>query len=36
MMQSAFNGRGDRADPSRWPEVEGPMTVSEYSIVTLK
>ncbi|KAG4945015.1 hypothetical protein JHK87_041022 [Glycine soja] len=27
MMQSAFNGRGDRADPSRWPEVEGPMTV---------
>ncbi|KAG4947905.1 hypothetical protein AAZX31_15G012100 [Glycine max] len=25
--KSAFNGRGDRADPSRWPEVEGPMTV---------
>ncbi|RDX62151.1 D-glycerate 3-kinase, chloroplastic, partial [Mucuna pruriens] len=27
LMQSAFNGRGDRADPSLWPEVEGPLTV---------
>ncbi|XLR53415.1 hypothetical protein S83_004087, partial [Arachis hypogaea] len=25
--RSAFNGRGDRADPSTWPEVEGPLTV---------
>ncbi|KAL4285836.1 D-glycerate 3-kinase, chloroplastic isoform X1 [Arachis ipaensis] len=25
--KSAFNGRGDRADPSTWPEVEGPLTV---------
>lgn len=27
-MQSAYNGRGDRSDPSTWPEVEGPLTVS--------
>lgn len=27
LMQSANNGRGDRADPSTWPEVEGPLTV---------
>ena len=26
-MQSAFGGRGDRADPSVWPEVEGPLEV---------
>lgn len=25
--KSAYNGRGDRADPSLWPEVEGPLTV---------
>ncbi|KAL9993071.1 putative glycerate 3-kinase [Helianthus debilis subsp. tardiflorus] len=25
--KSAYNGRGDRADPSVWPEVEGPLTV---------
>ncbi|KAL6972822.1 glycerate 3-kinase [Sarracenia purpurea var. burkii] len=25
--KSANNGRGDRADPSTWPEVEGPLTV---------
>ncbi|KAL2463085.1 D-glycerate 3-kinase [Forsythia ovata] len=25
--KSAYNGRGDRADPSTWPEVEGPLTV---------
>ncbi|KDP37175.1 hypothetical protein JCGZ_06231 [Jatropha curcas] len=25
--KSAYNGRGDRADPSEWPEVEGPLTV---------
>ncbi|GAU11035.1 hypothetical protein TSUD_113280 [Trifolium subterraneum] len=25
--KSAFGGRGDRADPSTWPEVEGPLTV---------
>ncbi|TKY48126.1 D-glycerate 3-kinase [Spatholobus suberectus] len=25
--KSAFNGRGDRADPSTWPEVEGPLEV---------
>ncbi|CAI9114072.1 OLC1v1014691C1 [Oldenlandia corymbosa var. corymbosa] len=24
--KSAYNGRGDRADPSTWPEVEGPLT----------
>lgn len=28
-MQSAYSGRGDRADPSTWPEVEGPLTVRE-------
>ncbi|GJM93550.1 hypothetical protein PR202_ga10114 [Eleusine coracana subsp. coracana] len=25
--KSAFGGRGDRADPSTWPEVEGPLEV---------
>ncbi|XP_017979492.1 PREDICTED: D-glycerate 3-kinase, chloroplastic [Theobroma cacao] len=25
--KSAYSGRGDRADPSVWPEVEGPLTV---------
>ncbi|KAL5823054.1 hypothetical protein ACOSQ3_020998 [Xanthoceras sorbifolium] len=25
--KSAYNGRGDRADPSTWPEIEGPLTV---------
>ncbi|KAA8540442.1 hypothetical protein F0562_024639 [Nyssa sinensis] len=25
--KSAYNGRGDRSDPSTWPEVEGPLTV---------
>ncbi|KAL6144757.1 hypothetical protein ACLB2K_055447 [Fragaria x ananassa] len=25
--KSAYNGKGDRADPSTWPEVEGPLTV---------
>lgn len=25
--KSAFSGRGDRADPSTWPEIEGPLTV---------
>ncbi|KAE9588038.1 putative glycerate 3-kinase [Lupinus albus] len=25
--KSAFSGRGDRADPSTWTEVEGPLTV---------
>ncbi|CAM0882140.1 unnamed protein product [Alopecurus aequalis] len=25
--KSAFGGRGDRADPSTWPEVEGPTEV---------
>ncbi|KAF9685239.1 hypothetical protein SADUNF_Sadunf03G0034100 [Salix dunnii] len=25
--KSAYSGRGDRADPSAWPEVEGPLTV---------
>lgn len=25
--KSAYNGRGDRADPSMWPEIEGPLTV---------
>ncbi|CAN6700873.1 unnamed protein product [Malus baccata var. baccata] len=24
--KSAYNGKGDRADPSMWPEVEGPLT----------
>lgn len=23
--KSAYNGRGDRADPSIWPEIEGPL-----------
>ncbi|KAL7140035.1 hypothetical protein ABFS83_09G093900 [Erythranthe nasuta] len=23
--KSAYNGRGDRADPSKWPDVEGPL-----------
>ncbi|KAK6124894.1 hypothetical protein DH2020_041355 [Rehmannia glutinosa] len=26
LLESAYNGRGDRADPSTWPEVEGPLT----------
>ncbi|OVA06400.1 hypothetical protein BVC80_8083g1 [Macleaya cordata] len=25
--KSAYGGRGDRADPSTWPEVEGPLSV---------
>ncbi|KAM7475946.1 hypothetical protein LguiB_023189 [Lonicera macranthoides] len=25
--KSAYSGRGDRADPTTWPEVEGPLTV---------
>ncbi|KAM1412680.1 hypothetical protein EV2_025806 [Malus domestica] len=25
--KSAYSGKGDRADPSTWPEVEGPLTV---------
>ncbi|XP_052306055.1 D-glycerate 3-kinase, chloroplastic isoform X2 [Populus trichocarpa] len=25
--KSAYSGRGDRADPSTWPEVEAPLTV---------
>ncbi|KAK7271888.1 hypothetical protein RJT34_28143 [Clitoria ternatea] len=25
--KSAFSGRGDRSDPSTWPEIEGPLTV---------
>lgn len=25
--KSAYSGRGDRGDPSTWPEVEGPLTV---------
>ncbi|KAL5056899.1 hypothetical protein RYX36_028503 [Vicia faba] len=25
--KSAFGGRGDRADPSTWPEIEGPLEV---------
>jgi D-glycerate 3-kinase len=29
-LQSAFGGRGDRADPSVWPEVEGPLEVISY------
>lgn len=24
--KSAYNGRGDRGDPSTWPEIEGPLT----------
>lgn len=28
LFQSAYNGKGDRADPSTWPEVEGPLSVS--------
>ncbi|XVF86557.1 hypothetical protein PTKIN_Ptkin18bG0051500 [Pterospermum kingtungense] len=30
-VHSAYSGRGDRADPSVWPEVEGPLTVRESS-----
>lgn len=26
-LQSAYSGRGDRADSSTWPEVEGPLSV---------
>ncbi|KAL0319200.1 UNVERIFIED_CONTAM: D-glycerate 3-kinase, chloroplastic [Sesamum angustifolium] len=26
MTNHAYSGRGDRADPSTWPEVEGPLT----------
>ncbi|XP_062089627.1 D-glycerate 3-kinase, chloroplastic [Humulus lupulus] len=25
--KSAYSGKGDRADPSTWPEVEGPLSV---------
>jgi len=25
--KSAYSGRGDRADSSTWPEVEGPLSV---------
>ncbi|XP_020575819.1 D-glycerate 3-kinase, chloroplastic-like [Phalaenopsis equestris] len=25
--KSAHGGRGDRADPSEWPEIEGPLSV---------
>ncbi|KAB1218609.1 D-glycerate 3-kinase, chloroplastic [Morella rubra] len=25
--KSAYSGRGDRDDPSKWPEIEGPLTV---------
>ncbi|XP_047341087.1 D-glycerate 3-kinase, chloroplastic-like [Impatiens glandulifera] len=25
--KSAYDGRGDRADPSTWPEIEGPLSV---------
>ncbi|XWS20353.1 hypothetical protein CRYUN_Cryun31cG0094200 [Craigia yunnanensis] len=28
--KSAYSGRDDRADPSIWPEVEGPLTVVLY------
>ncbi|XVE88973.1 hypothetical protein DITRI_Ditri19aG0112600 [Diplodiscus trichospermus] len=28
--KSAYSGRGDRADPSTWPEVQGPLTVVLY------
>ncbi|XP_039038285.1 D-glycerate 3-kinase, chloroplastic-like isoform X1 [Hibiscus syriacus] len=28
--KSAYRGKGDRADPSIWPEVEGPLTVILY------
>lgn len=35
-MQSAYNGRGDRADPSTWPEVEGPLSVSEIFWIFLR
>ncbi|KAE8682406.1 D-glycerate 3-kinase [Hibiscus syriacus] len=28
--KSAYSGRGDRADSSMWPEVEGPLTVALY------
>ncbi|XP_022723876.1 D-glycerate 3-kinase, chloroplastic-like isoform X2 [Durio zibethinus] len=28
--KSAYSGRGDRADPSTWPEAEGPLTVVLY------
>ncbi|XP_043700931.1 D-glycerate 3-kinase, chloroplastic [Telopea speciosissima] len=28
--KSAYSGKGDRADPSTWPEIEGPLTVVLY------
>ncbi|KAJ8452020.1 hypothetical protein Cgig2_016601 [Carnegiea gigantea] len=26
LLESEYKGRGDRADPSTWPEIEGPLT----------
>ncbi|KAF9593543.1 hypothetical protein IFM89_024132 [Coptis chinensis] len=27
LLESAYGRKGDRADPSTWPEVKGPLTV---------
>lgn len=27
LLQSAFSGSGDRADPSKWEKIEGPVKV---------
>ncbi|KAL5152595.1 D-glycerate 3-kinase, chloroplastic [Glycine soja] len=35
LMQSAFNGRGDRADPSTWSEVEGPLTLLDAELAEI-
>lgn len=32
LLQSAYSGRGDRADPSTWPEVEGPLDVGSLCL----
>ncbi|KAG4978979.1 hypothetical protein JHK84_038672 [Glycine max] len=33
--KSAFNGRGDRADPSTWSEVEGPLTLLDAELAEI-
>ncbi|KAJ8428321.1 hypothetical protein Cgig2_014212 [Carnegiea gigantea] len=35
-MQSAYNGRGDCADPSTWPEIAGPSTINITRLQTYK
>jgi hypothetical protein len=35
ILQSARSGRGDRADPSVWPAVEGPLKVMQIFAIWL-